>query len=192
MSPPPLPKKKWGSDIYSGCHIATVSPNYIISHTFLNSYIHTWCKNVKFKCYCLLYHLEFRSVSQLWTVSVNNACNSQLPLTELLMKMDCVWNALENSKLINSSHIVYWFNAEMIITFKEITVLTICYGRAIAQAVSRWLLTSAARVRSQVTWDLWWTKWHWGRFSPSTWVSSANPHSSNCSIIIIYHLGLVQ
>jgi hypothetical protein len=49
-------------------------------------------------------------------------------------------------------------------------------------------------------WDLWWTKWHWDRFSPSTSVSSANSHSTDCStfiiiiiiIIIIYHQGLVQ
>jgi hypothetical protein len=45
-------------------------------------------------------------------------------------------------------------------------------------------------------WDLWWTKWHWGRFSPSTSVSPASLHSTNCStiiiIIIIYNLGLVQ
>jgi hypothetical protein len=45
----------------------------------------------------------------------------------------------------------------------------------------------------QVIWDLWWTKWYWGRFSPSTSVSPANPHSSDYStFIIIYHLGLVQ
>jgi hypothetical protein len=31
----------------------------------------------------------------------------------------------------------------------------------------------------------------WGRFSPSTSVSPANLHS-DCSTIIIYHLGLVQ
>jgi hypothetical protein len=30
-----------------------------------------------------------------------------------------------------------------------------------------------------------WTKWRWGRFSPSTSVSSANLHSTNFSIIII-------
>jgi hypothetical protein len=30
-------------------------------------------------------------------------------------------------------------------------------------------------------WGLWWTKWHWGRFSPSTSVSLANSHSINCS-----------
>jgi hypothetical protein len=34
-------------------------------------------------------------------------------------------------------------------------------------------------------WDLWWTNWRWGRFSPSTWVSLANLHSTNCSINII-------
>jgi hypothetical protein len=32
-------------------------------------------------------------------------------------------------------------------------------------------------------WGLWWTKRHWGRFSPSTSVSSAN-HSTDFSIII--------
>jgi heme/copper-type cytochrome/quinol oxidase subunit 2 len=41
--------------------------------------------------------------------------------------------------------------------------------------------------------DLWWTKWRWGRFSPSTSVSPANLHSTNCSTITLtYHLGLVQ
>jgi hypothetical protein len=36
-----------------------------------------------------------------------------------------------------------------------------------------------------------WTKWRWGRFSPSTSVSPANLHSTNCSTItLIYHLGL--
>jgi hypothetical protein len=42
-------------------------------------------------------------------------------------------------------------------------------------------------------WDLWWTKWRWGRFSPSTLVSPANLHSTNISTItIIYHPGLVK
>jgi hypothetical protein len=31
-------------------------------------------------------------------------------------------------------------------------------------------------------WDLWWEKWRWGRFSPSTSVSPANSHYTNCSI----------
>jgi hypothetical protein len=37
----------------------------------------------------------------------------------------------------------------------------------------------------QIMWDLWWTKRHWGRFSPSTSVSPANHHSTNFCIIII-------
>jgi hypothetical protein len=42
-----------------------------------------------------------------------------------------------------------------------------------------------------VKWDLWWTKWRWGRFSPSTSVSPANLHSTNYSTItLIYHMGL--
>jgi hypothetical protein len=63
-------------------------------------------------------------------------------------------------------------------------------GRAIAQAVSRWLPTAAAW--GLVKWDLWWTKWQWGRFSPSTSVSPANSHSTDSSTFIVYHLGLVQ
>jgi hypothetical protein len=42
-------------------------------------------------------------------------------------------------------------------------------------------------------WDLWWTKWPWIKFSPSTSVSPANLHSTNFSTIAItYHPGLVQ
>jgi hypothetical protein len=33
-------------------------------------------------------------------------------------------------------------------------------------------------------WDFWWTKWHWGRFSPSTSVSPANSHSTDCPTLI--------
>jgi hypothetical protein len=58
-------------------------------------------------------------------------------------------------------------------------------GRAIAQAVSHRLPTVAARVQSQVMWDLWWTKWHWVRFPPSTSVSPVNSHSTDCSTLII-------
>jgi hypothetical protein len=36
----------------------------------------------------------------------------------------------------------------------------------------------------QVMWDLWWTKWHWGRYSPSTSVSPVIFRSTNCSIFI--------
>jgi hypothetical protein len=31
-------------------------------------------------------------------------------------------------------------------------------------------------------WDLWWTKWHWGRISPSISVSPADSHFTHCSI----------
>jgi uncharacterized integral membrane protein len=40
-------------------------------------------------------------------------------------------------------------------------------------------------------WDLWWTKWRWGRFSPSTLVSSVNSHFNDYFTIIIYRPGLV-
>jgi hypothetical protein len=55
-------------------------------------------------------------------------------------------------------------------------------GHAIALVVSRWLPTTVAWVRIQ---GLWWTKQHWGRFSPSTSVSPAN-HPTNFSIIITW------
>jgi hypothetical protein len=42
-------------------------------------------------------------------------------------------------------------------------------------------------------WDLWWAKWHWDRFSPSTSVSLANSYFTGYStFIIIYYPGLVQ
>jgi hypothetical protein len=40
-------------------------------------------------------------------------------------------------------------------------------------------------------WDLWWTKWRWGRFSLNTLVSPANLYSTNFSSTT-YHPGLVQ
>jgi hypothetical protein len=59
-------------------------------------------------------------------------------------------------------------------------------GHAIAQVVSCWLPTAVNRVHIWAgMWGLWWTKWHWGRFFPSTLVSPANHHSTNFSIIII-------
>jgi hypothetical protein len=38
-------------------------------------------------------------------------------------------------------------------------------------------------------WDLWWTKWFWGRFFPSTSVFPANSHSTDCSTFIIIIIG---
>jgi hypothetical protein len=35
----------------------------------------------------------------------------------------------------------------------------------------------------QAKWDLWWTKWHCGRFYPSSSVPSSNSHS-NCFLFI--------
>jgi hypothetical protein len=33
-------------------------------------------------------------------------------------------------------------------------------------------------------WDLWWTKWHWGGFSPRPSVSPVSSHSTKCSLLI--------
>jgi hypothetical protein len=53
----------------------------------------------------------------------------------------------------------------------------------IAQAISRWLPTAAVRgSRSGLSCGiLWWTKWRWGRFSPSTSVFPAKFYSTDCS-----------
>jgi hypothetical protein len=48
----------------------------------------------------------------------------------------------------------------------------------------------ASQTRIKKKWDLWWTKWHWGRFSSSTSVFPAYCDSTNYSILI-YHSGLV-
>jgi hypothetical protein len=69
-------------------------------------------------------------------------------------------------------------------------------GRAIAQAVSRWLPTAALWVRNR-TYSCGicgGTKWRWGRFSPSTSVSPAIVvRSTNYSTItLMYQPGNVQ
>jgi hypothetical protein len=66
-------------------------------------------------------------------------------------------------------------------------------GRAIAQAlVAGFPPRRPGSIPGLVKWDLWWTKWRWGRFSSSTSVSPANLHSTYCSTITLtYHLGLV-
>jgi hypothetical protein len=103
--------------------------------------------------------------------------------------------------VMNGENLVFSNNS----VFMDITTCTqltfrmniqpLSIGRALTQAVSRWLPTAVARVPSpgQVMWYLWWTKWRWGKFSPSTSDFPANLHSTNCSTItIIYHLGLVK
>jgi hypothetical protein len=44
--------------------------------------------------------------------------------------------------------------------------------------------SSLGSIPAQVMWGLWWTKWHWGRFSPTTSASLASSHCINCSIFI--------
>jgi hypothetical protein len=66
------------------------------------------------------------------------------------------------------------------------TIAILFTGSAVAQAVRRWLPTATASIRvCTCIWELWWTKRHWGRFSPSTSVSLTNHHFTNSSIIII-------
>jgi hypothetical protein len=43
-------------------------------------------------------------------------------------------------------------------------------------------------ISSHVMWDLPWVKLHWGRLSPSTSVSPANSHSTNCSTFINHRI----
>jgi hypothetical protein len=54
------------------------------------------------------------------------------------------------------------------------------FGSAIAQEVSRWIPTAAARLPAGIKscWICGGTKWRWGRFSPRTSVSPANLYST--------------
>jgi hypothetical protein len=92
---------------------------------------------------------------------------------------------------ICSEHFISSRNLDKFVANLFINFVIYCY--MIAQAVSRWLPTAAALGWGPdlVMWDLWWSKWRRGRFSPSTSVSPANLHSTNCSTILIY-LGFVQ
>jgi hypothetical protein len=49
----------------------------------------------------------------------------------------------------------------------------------------------SGRAIAQVMGDLWWTNWYWGRISPSTSVSRANSHSTDCSAFIIIYISSV-
>jgi hypothetical protein len=51
--------------------------------------------------------------------------------------------------------------------------------------VTPWSLVESSSNPGLVKWDLWWTKWRWGRFSPGSSVTPANLHSTKFSIIII-------
>jgi hypothetical protein len=57
-------------------------------------------------------------------------------------------------------------------------------GRVVAQASHR---GGPGSIPGHVMWCLWFTKWQWDRFSPSTSISPANSHSTKCfTFIIIY------
>jgi hypothetical protein len=101
-------------------------------------------------------------------------------------------NASWSAGIISPLPYMKW---KVVSDYVSLHIVTINWGRAIAQAVSRWLPTAAARVRT------------WVRscgicggqsgagtvFLKSTSVSPANSHSTDCStIIIVYQLGLVQ
>jgi hypothetical protein len=61
----------------------------------------------------------------------------------------------------------------------------------LTQAVSHQLPTTVVRIRARVNslCDLLWTKWHWGRFSPSMSVAPANRSTDCPTLIIIHHPG---
>jgi hypothetical protein len=86
---------------------------------------------------------------------------------------------------------VLYYRIEYVFFSNFLSVCWYCFryyniGRAVAQAVSPRLPTAAAQVRVRAgMWGLLWTKRHWGRFYPSTSVSTANRHSTSFSIIII-------
>jgi hypothetical protein len=52
-----------------------------------------------------------------------------------------------------------------------------------------WLASHLCSILGHVIWNLWQTKWHWGRFSPSTSVSPANSH---CNSSIFINISIVD
>jgi hypothetical protein len=70
--------------------------------------------------------------------------------------------------------------------------LTLFVACGVAQRLVAGFLQRRSEFASgQSMWGLWWTKRHWGRFSPSTSVSLSNHHSINFSIIIITRAGTI-
>jgi hypothetical protein len=61
-------------------------------------------------------------------------------------------------------------------------------GRDIAQSVSCGLHTAAPGVPRQVMWDLWWTKWHRGRFFFFEYLGFPCQFSFHRLLHIYYHL----
>jgi hypothetical protein len=74
------------------------------------------------------------------------------------------------------------------------------YLRAISRRLTAWTLAGFKPIRLTMEiflprrpvfepgygkWDLWWPKWRWGKFSPSTSVSPASLHSTKFSITTI-------
>jgi hypothetical protein len=73
------------------------------------------------------------------------------------------------------------------------TIYIISQKTVIFSLTIAYKLNLEAGISGLVMWDLWWTKWHWGRFSQGTSVSLANLHSTDFSTVTItYHPGLVQ
>jgi hypothetical protein len=99
------------------------------------------------------------------------------------------WLYLEKSTSYEAPHCIVFSN------LLSLHLAIQSNSRVIAQAVSRWLPTAAVRgSRPGLSCGiLWWTKWRWGRFSPSTSVPLPNflpPIAPK--IILNYHLGFVQ
>jgi hypothetical protein len=59
-----------------------------------------------------------------------------------------------------------------------------CHVPKLAIPQLRQLVGDLASFPVLVRWDLWWEKWHWGRFSLSTSVSSASYSFTDWSIYI--------
>jgi hypothetical protein len=70
--------------------------------------------------------------------------------------------------------------------------LSICIVHLTIRLVPAFPQRRPRSIPGVVTWDLWWTKRHWGRFSPSTSVSPANRSTDCFTLIIIHHQGQVQ
>jgi hypothetical protein len=92
-----------------------------------------------------------------------------------------------SSSLLLYYALIYGYRIALrFISYKTYFRKLLLQGHSIAQAVSRQLLTTAARVWLQVQscCIFWRTKWHCDRFYRSTSVSPANSHTTSCSAFI--------
>jgi hypothetical protein len=64
-----------------------------------------------------------------------------------------------------AQHLQFYAEAIDIVKGKHYCALTVAIVPVVYE---KDVIGSHGSIPGQLMWDLWWTKWHWGRLSPST------------------------